>query len=52
MPKEKYSHAPEILEHSRAIGRHFDLYDGALFQTGVKELLSERAPLACQYRSR
>ena len=38
MPKEKYSHAPEILEHSRAIGRHFDLYDGALFQTGVREL--------------
>jgi len=38
MPKEKYSHAPEILEHSRAIGRHFDLYEGALFQTGVKEL--------------
>ena len=38
MPKEKYSHAPEILEHSRAIGGHFDLYDGALFQTGVKEL--------------
>ena len=38
MPKEKYSHAPEILEHSRAIGRHFDLYDGALFQTRVQEL--------------
>ena len=38
MPKEKYSHAPEILEHSRAIGRHFDLYNGALFQTGVQEL--------------
>ena len=38
MPKEKYSHAPEILEHSRAIGRHFDLYDSALFQTGVQEL--------------
>ncbi len=38
MPKEKYSHAPEILEHSRAIGRHFDLCDGALFQTGVEEL--------------
>ena len=38
MPKEKYSHAPEILEHSRAIGRHFDLYDGALFQTEVEEL--------------
>jgi len=38
MPKEKYSHAPEILEHSRAIGQHFNLYDGALFQTGVTEL--------------
>ena len=30
MPKEKYSHAPEILEHSRAIGEHFDLYRNAL----------------------
>ena len=38
VPKEKYSHALEILEHSRAIGRYFDLYDGALFQTGVQEL--------------
>ena len=38
MPKEKYSHAPEILEHSHAIGRHFDLYEGALFQTGITEL--------------
>ena len=35
VPKEKYSKAPEILEHSRAIGRHFGLYDGALFQTEV-----------------
>ena len=38
MPKEKYSYAPEILEHSRAIGRHFDLYNSALFQTGITEL--------------
>ena len=38
MPKEKYSKAPEILEHSRAIGRHFDLYRDALFQTEVTEL--------------
>ena len=30
MPKEKYSKAPEILEHSRAIGRHFDLYRNAV----------------------
>jgi cation diffusion facilitator CzcD-associated flavoprotein CzcO len=38
IPKEKYSHAPEILEHSRNIARTFDLYDGALFQTNVTEL--------------
>jgi cyclohexanone monooxygenase len=38
VPKEKYSHAPEILEHSRAIGRHFGLYDNAVFQTEVSEL--------------
>jgi cyclohexanone monooxygenase len=38
VPKEKYSHAPEILAHSQAIGRHFDLYRDACFQTEVKEL--------------
>ena len=38
LPVEKYSRAPEILAHSRAIGRHFDLYDGALFQTEVTRL--------------
>ena len=38
IPTEKYAHAPEILEHSRAIGRHFGLYDNALFQTEVREL--------------
>jgi cyclohexanone monooxygenase len=38
IPKEKYSRAPEILEHSRAIGRHFDLYRDAVFQTEVTEL--------------
>jgi cyclohexanone monooxygenase len=35
VPTEKYSRAPEILAHSRAIGEHFDLYKGALFQTEV-----------------
>ena len=35
IPKEKYSMAAEILEHSRAIGRHFDLYRNACFQTEV-----------------
>ncbi|HIG38229.1 MAG TPA: FAD-binding protein, partial [Candidatus Poseidoniales archaeon] len=36
MPSEKYVHAKEILAHSRAIGRHYDLYEGALFQTEVR----------------
>jgi cation diffusion facilitator CzcD-associated flavoprotein CzcO len=38
VPVEKYSRAPEILEHSRAIGRHFDLYRNACFQTEVTDL--------------
>ena len=38
IPKHKYSFAPEILEHSRNIARHFRLYDDALLQTGVTEL--------------
>ena len=38
VPKEKYSHAPEILAHSQAIGKHFDLYANACFQTEVTEL--------------
>ncbi|MBX3491003.1 NAD(P)/FAD-dependent oxidoreductase [Parvibaculum sp.] len=38
IPVEKYSKAAEILEHSRAIGRHFKLYDDALFQTEVQEM--------------
>ena len=35
LPEHKYSYAPEIFEHSKAIARHFDLYDQALFQTNV-----------------
>jgi cyclohexanone monooxygenase len=38
VPKEKYSRAPEILAHSRAIGERFDLYKGALFQTEVTDM--------------
>jgi cation diffusion facilitator CzcD-associated flavoprotein CzcO len=38
IPRHKYSFAPEILEHSRAIGRHYRLYDDALLQTLVSEL--------------
>ncbi|WP_326633241.1 NAD(P)/FAD-dependent oxidoreductase [Nonomuraea fuscirosea] len=38
MPTEKYAHAPEILEHCRRIGKHFGLYDNALFHTEVLDL--------------
>jgi cyclohexanone monooxygenase len=38
VPKEKYSHAPEILAHSAAIGKHYDLYADAVFQTEVTGL--------------
>jgi cation diffusion facilitator CzcD-associated flavoprotein CzcO len=38
MPTEKYATAPEILEHCRAIARHYRLYDQALLQTEVTEL--------------
>jgi cyclohexanone monooxygenase len=37
MPKEKYSFAPEIFEHAKRIGKHFNLYDKACFQTQIKE---------------
>ena len=38
MPSEKYARASEILEHSRAIGRKFDLYKDACFQTEITEM--------------
>ena len=43
MPKEKYTPAPEILAHCRAIGEHFDLYRGALFQTEVTKATWDEA---------
>jgi len=38
IPKEKYSHAPETLEHSKAIARHYNLYENACLRTEVTEL--------------
>lgn len=38
MPTERYAHGPEIWQHARRIARHYDLYQDALFQTGVTEL--------------
>ncbi|MGE0824388.1 MAG: flavin-containing monooxygenase [Candidatus Binatia bacterium] len=37
IPKEKYSFAPEIFEHAQRIGKHFNLYEKACFQTQIKE---------------
>jgi cyclohexanone monooxygenase len=41
MPKEKYSYAPEIYEHSQRIAKHYNLYENAAFQTRVTGLTWE-----------
>jgi cation diffusion facilitator CzcD-associated flavoprotein CzcO len=38
MPTERYAHGPEILEHCQRIGKHYGLYDDALFHTEVTGL--------------
>lgn len=38
VPKLRFSYASEIYEHAQRIGRHFDLYKDAVFQTWVTEL--------------
>ena len=38
IPKEKYSFAPEIFAHAQRIGKFFNLYEVACFQTRVTEL--------------
>ena len=43
VPKEKYAHAPEILQHSRNIAKHFDLYRDVCFQTEVTDAAWDEA---------
>jgi cation diffusion facilitator CzcD-associated flavoprotein CzcO len=43
MPTEKYAHAPEILAHCQRIGKHYGLYENALFHTEVQELVWDEA---------
>jgi cyclohexanone monooxygenase len=43
VPREKYAHAPEILEQCQRIGRQYNLYDNALFHTEVKALTWDEA---------
>ena len=38
VPKLRFSYASEIYEHAQRIGRHFDLYKSAVFQTWVTEI--------------
>jgi cation diffusion facilitator CzcD-associated flavoprotein CzcO len=39
MPTRKYAHAPEIFAYAQKLGRHFDMYPHALFQTEVTGLV-------------
>ena len=38
IPKLRFSYASEIYEHAQRIGKHFDLYKDAVFQTWVTSL--------------
>ncbi|CAN5186120.1 NAD(P)/FAD-dependent oxidoreductase [soil metagenome] len=38
VPSERYAQGSEIFAHCQAIGRHYDLYPNALFQTRVTRL--------------
>jgi cyclohexanone monooxygenase len=38
IPTEKYAHGSEILAHCQRIGKHYNLYTDACFQTEVTEL--------------
>jgi cyclohexanone monooxygenase len=44
VPKEKYSFGPEIYEHAQRIGRFYDLYSRAYFQTQVKHTRWNEGP--------
>jgi cation diffusion facilitator CzcD-associated flavoprotein CzcO len=38
VPTEKYAHGPEIFAHAQRIGRHYGLYENALFHTRVTKV--------------
>ena len=39
MPKHKYAYASEIFGYAQLLGRHFDMYDKAIFQTEVVDAI-------------
>jgi len=51
MPSEKYARGPEILAHSQRIGRHYGLYEQALFHTEVRDLTRDPARSAWLIRT-
>ena len=51
MPKEKYSFAPEIFAHAQRIGRHFNLYERACFQTQIETSTWDEATARWQVRT-
>ena len=38
VPKEKYAYVKEIFDHSQRIGRHYGLYERAMFRTRVRSI--------------
>ena len=38
MPSKKFADGAEIYQHCRNIGKHFGLYDGAIFSTQVRDM--------------
>jgi cyclohexanone monooxygenase len=38
VPSKKFADGAEIFEHCKRIGKHFGLYDGAIFSTQVRDL--------------
>ena len=51
MPSEKYAHGPEILAHCQHIGKHYGLYNKALFHTEVQDLRWDGARLCWVIRT-
>ncbi|TMS52686.1 NAD(P)/FAD-dependent oxidoreductase [Mycobacterium sp. DBP42] len=51
MPSKKFADGAEIFQHCRNIGKHFGLYDGALFSTQVRELLWDDSTQRWQIRT-
>jgi cyclohexanone monooxygenase len=43
IPTEKYAKGPEILAYLQSVGRHYDLYEDACFQTEICEIRWDEA---------